>query len=109
MQQEFPFSDLYDRNSKSDLIQKFDIAKSSFYELVNLSQWLSDFEDDYPSTNNAPIKRAKLSKYQAWVIYFLNQYRVNFGIPLKQLRNLLVNQSELSVALSKETFLQQYS
>ena len=106
---EFPISKVPEWSKKSELIELFKIAKSSFYELIRLSQWLEDFEADYPTANIVPIKRAKLSRYQAWVIFLLNQYRTSIGIPFKELRKQLIEQSQLAQSLSKSTYLSLYT
>ena len=105
----FPIDKLRDRNSKSNCIQLFKIAKSSFYEILNACIWLEDFENDYPSCDNQVIREANLSKYQAWVIFTINQYRVNLGVPLKKLSQLLSNESQLNQQLSKENFINEFT
>lgn len=103
---EFPINRLSDRTSKAECIKIFEIAKSSFYEILSASQWLEDFENDYPVANGKVIRRAKLSKYQAWVIFLINQYRINLGIPLATISQLLSSETDLKLQLSKQTFIE---
>lgn len=71
--QKFTLEALPEYTPKLTLAKILEVSSRTLYEYHNTAMLISDFEAEYPAfTNDSyPITKAKLTKYQCWVLFSL--------------------------------------